>query len=322
MRLIRRVLLLLIVLGAVAWFVLPRPTMGPIPDPNGIELASDLDSYLAQEERRYDDMIGGVSKRILWAEGTGKKTDWAVIYLHGFSATSEEIRPVPDRVAQNLRANLYYARLRGHGRDGDAMAEATADDWGRDVAEALAVGRRIGERVAVISTSTGGTLAAIAATEAPSAEFLDALVMVSPNFKPQNPVAALLTWPLSHLWLSLIAGEERSFEPVNAAQGRYWTERYPTVAAIPMQASVDRLARADLSKANIPALVIYSSADEVVRSDVMRDRMTDWGGEIDYMRIAPGKNIDPYNHVLAGDILSPDESYRVGERISDWLKGL
>ena len=75
----------------------------------------DLDSYLRDREAVVGGITPGTEKRILWAGAAGARTDWAVVYLHGFSATSEEIRPVPDRVAAGLGANLYFTRLAGYG---------------------------------------------------------------------------------------------------------------------------------------------------------------------------------------------------------------
>ena len=69
-------------------------------------------------------------------------------------------------------------RLAGHGRSGAAMAEPLAGDWIEDMAEAMAIGRRLGDRVVVIATSTGGTLAAIAATDPVLSEGLAGVVLV------------------------------------------------------------------------------------------------------------------------------------------------
>ncbi|CAM4072261.1 alpha/beta hydrolase [Palleronia rufa] len=319
MRLILRLLVVLAVLGGIAWVALPRAQMGPMPGYDSVALGDDLDAWLAAREARFDDIVPGTEARIRWAGTPGAQTDWALVYLHGFSASAQEIRPVPEDVARALGANLYYARFAGHGRDGAAMAEASADDWARDTAQAVAVARRLGKRVAVISTSTGGTLAAIAAAEIGG---VDAMVMISPNFGPRNPAAPLLNLPGARWWIPLIAGETRSFEPVNDAQARYWTERYPTVAVLPMQAAVDRARAADLGGTDIPALVIYSEADEVVRPDATRTAMADWGGTVSWVRLAPGPGVDPSAHVLAGDILSPALTARVTDRILAFLQDL
>ena len=54
-------------------------------------------------------------KRIIWNNPNLKsKSEIAFIYIHGFSASLGEIRPVPDILVENLNANLF-TRLSGHG---------------------------------------------------------------------------------------------------------------------------------------------------------------------------------------------------------------
>ena len=92
---------------------------------------------------------------MVWHDTVGAKTKTSIVVMHGFSATSEEIRPLPDLVAKELGANIYFMRFKGHGRDGNALASATAGDWLEDTAEAMEIGRRIGEKVIIIGTSMG-----------------------------------------------------------------------------------------------------------------------------------------------------------------------
>ena len=58
------------------------------------------------------------------------------------------------------------------------MAEGSAEAWMDDMAEALAVGRAVGDRVLLVGTSTGGTLAALAMHE-PMAEGVAGVAMLS-----------------------------------------------------------------------------------------------------------------------------------------------
>ena len=95
-------------------------------------------------EQQFPDIRPGAAKRILWAGEKGARTPLAIVYIHGFSGSAEEIRPVPDEVARTLGANLYFSRLAGHGRRPAAMAEPDAGDWIEDMAEAMAIGRRLG----------------------------------------------------------------------------------------------------------------------------------------------------------------------------------
>ena len=321
MRFVRWAICLFLVVTAV-WFFAPRAEMGGMPAPDTIALGDDLDTWLAEQEASFDDIVPGTEKRIVWNGARGAVTDWAVVYLHGFSASSEETRPMPEDVAAGLQANLYYTRFAGHARDSAAMAEPTADDWGHDTAEALAIAQRIGRRVLVIGTSTGGTMAVIAATDPATRDAVDALALISPNFAPQNPAAFLLTFPFARHWIPLVAGETRTWEPHNDRQAQYWTESYPTVAAIPMQASVDRVQDAELSGATQPILVIFSPDDQVVKPSATRDALAHWGGPVETVEFGSGENIDPSNHVLAGDILSPALTEPVTDLILNWASGL
>jgi pimeloyl-ACP methyl ester carboxylesterase len=286
-------------------------------------LPADLDGYLAARERIIPGIVPGTEKRIVWAGAPGVRTPLAVVYVHGFSASSEEIRPVPDRVAADLGANLYFTRLAGHGRDGAAMGAATAEDWMIDLAEALAIGGRIGERVVLIGTSTGGTLIiAGLGLQTPGADRVAGVVLVSPNLRLASARGMLLDLPLADRWGPLLMGREQGFEPANEMQAAYWTERYPTVAVMPM-ARLMRAARAvDVGALRVPALFIWSDADQVVSATAIRAAAAAWGGPVTRLPIAPGPGIDPSAHVIAGDIRSPAATGPVAEAITAWARAL
>lgn len=279
--------------------------------------------YFESIESRFDDIRPDSAKRVIWAPGQQeRRSPLSVVYLHGFSASSEEIRPVPDKVAAALGANLVFTRFRGHGRTSDAMAEASVAEWMQDAAEALAAGRATGEEVIVISTSTGGTVAALALLQPELAERVKGVIFVSPNFGMQNPLAPLLTWPAARQWLPVLAGERRSFEPVNARQAAHWTTEYPSAAVFPMAAMVRHAARQDYSGVSIPALFYYSDEDKVVRPDITARIEASWGGKT--TRISPmlTETDDPFAHVVAGDILSPGNTEAAAQAMLDWIKGL
>lgn len=283
---------------------------------------ADLDAWLAAREAAVPALRPEHAKRIVWAGVQGQVTPLAVVYLHGFSASSEEIRPVPDMVAQTLGANLFFARLSGHGRDGAAMAEPAAGDWIADAAEAIAIGRRIGREVLVISTSTGSTLATIAAGDPEMSERLAGLVLISPNFRIAHPAAPLLTLPFARHWVPLVAGAERSFTPVNAAHAAHWTYSYPTAATVPLAALLSHVGQLDLAAIKVPALFIYSRADTVVAADATDAVHDAWGGPVSRLLIEPDGTGDPANHVIAGDILSPERTETVSRTIADWASTL
>lgn len=272
-----------------------------LPDPAAGTAA--LDAWLAAGEARYPDIVPGAEKTIVWAHPDRRRTPLAVVYLHGYTATRQETAPLCDRFAAALGANLYYARLTGHGRSPAALGEATAEDWLRDAAEALAIGRTLGERVIVVGTSTGGTLALWLA-QRPDASAIAAQVLISPNLGPRDERSTLLAGPWGYQLQRLLIGEEYRWQPHNALHARYWTWRYPARALVPMMALVKLVRGSPLEDIRVPTLVVHSPRDTVVSPARI---------EAAYARLgSPAKRLvrivdseDPAQHVIAGDILSP-----------------
>lgn len=317
-----RVLLVLIALVALAFAIAPKEPVDRSARFDAQSLGADLDAYLAAQEAAYTDIVPSTEKEIIWAGDKGAKTPLSVIYIHGFSATKHEIRPVPDQVAAALGANLFFTRLSGHGRGSAPMAEPAAGDWIRDMDEALAIGRRLGDRVIVISTSTGGTLAALAALDPARAESVAGMVFVSPNFGIDPTASFILNLPFVRYWGPVVAGAERSFDTRNADHARLWTTRYPTVAAIPMEALVQEALRQDYTAAIPPALFLFSLQDRVVQPTVTARIAAQWGAGAEVYHPILTEADDPYAHVIAGDIMSPGQTAAVTARILDWAKGL
>ena len=278
--------------------------------------------YLESVESVHDDIRPGSEKRVIWAGQAETRTPLSIVYFHGFSASSEEIRPVPDRVAAALGANLVYTRFRGHGRDGDAMADGSVGAWMQDAAEALAVARAVGDRVIILSTSTGGTIATIAAHDPQMSEGVAGLVLISPNYGIQNAMAPVLTLPAARYWLPWIAGQRRSFEPRSAEQGAHWTTEYPSAAVFPMAAMVKYAKGLDHGVVDIPALFYYSNDDKVVRADLTAEVEAEWGAKTTRATPMLTETDDPFVHVVAGDIMSPGNTDATTEVITEWIRTL
>ena len=183
------------------------------------EAPADLDAWLAAREAAFGDVREAADARILWAGGERRRTPLSIVYLHGYSASRMETAPLCDRLAAELGANLFYARLAGHGRHGtEALGEPTAACWRRDAEEALAIGTRIGERVLLVGCSTGATLATLLAAAAPSE--LAAVVLLAPNFGPRDSRTRILTWPGARRWVPWLVGRERVVQAENEEIGR------------------------------------------------------------------------------------------------------
>jgi esterase/lipase len=286
-----------------------------------VALPEDVDGYLRSREEAVPGLREGEEKAVVWADPERRTpTDLAVVYLHGFSADRHEISPVAERVADSLGANLFLTRLTGHGQGGDALGEATAEDWLQDTEEALAVGARLGRRTVLVGTSTGGTLAVWAAEQERWRGSLAAVVLLSPNFGPRDPGAGMLLWPWGEILARIAVGTERCFEPLNQEQARHWTTCYPTRALLAMMALVELVRSSDLGLVRAPLLVLYSPQDAVVDARATERLFPRFGSERKELLVLEGA--DPSHHILAGDIVSPGSTDRSVAEILRFLHSL
>jgi alpha-beta hydrolase superfamily lysophospholipase len=219
-----------------------------------------------------------------------------------------------------LGANLFYTRLAGHGRSNAALAEVSAGDWLEDAEEALAIGKRLGRKVIVIGTSTGGTLAAWLAATQNDPQVL-AYVLISPNFGPKDPAAQVLTWPWSSYFAPWLMGPERQWTPLNEEQARFWNHVYPTRALLPMMALVKAVNALPLEQAGTPLLMIHAADDAVVSAESATLAFNRYGATLK-QRVELEQSQDPSHHVLAGRIIAPNDTARVMQLIEKFIKPL
>ena len=311
----------LAVIGAGLWLFGPRVPVDTRVTFDASALPTDLDAYLAAEEANVPALRDGLAKEIVWAYPASKaKTPLALVYIHGFSASKGEVRPLPDIVARELGANLFYARLTGHGQDGAAMATASVNAWVNDYAEAIAIGRAIGERVIVIGTSTGGGLITWGLGEPKLAEGIAGTVLISPNYGVQAGGSEILTMPFGKQIANLVVGMERSFVPENELHGSLWTPRYPTEALLPMGALTAMAAAEPVEEITVPAFFIYSKGDRVIRPELVEAIAARWGAKATTLVV--DRTDDPYSHVIAGNALSPSTTEPLADAIVAWVKAL
>lgn len=301
-----------------------EPTTVPVLPSDPIE----LESMLRDSERAASadgTITAGAEKTVIWAHPDRRKTAFSIIYLHGYSATRQEVAPLTEQLAAALGANLFHTRLRGHGQPGDAMATASAGDWLRDTLEAYAVGTRIGERVIVVGTSTGGTLALWLAQQ-PQVRDLAALLLISPNLGPRDARSEWLAGPWGTQLAEAVVGSHYEWRPANPTHARYWTWRYPSSALIPMMALVDHVRRSELERIAVPTLVLYSPTDRVVSHEQIEAMFVRLGtrAAITLMkeRIAIEASEDPSHHVLAGDVLAPGDTAAILQRLQGFVNSL
>jgi esterase/lipase len=296
----------------VLFFAGPRITTSYVV--KKLNLPDDLDLYLKTSESMYTDITPNTEKIIIWAGNKGEKTPVSLVYLHGYTATRQEVSPVMERVAKALGANIFFTRFTGHGRGADAMAECSLDAWINDVHEAWEIGKRIGGKVIVVGTSTGASLSLWLASQKP--EELECLILISANIKPADQSTALLALPWGNLIVKLAIGDYFAYKPANALNKLYWTTRYKSEALLTMMSVVELGKTLDLAAIKVPSLWIYTEKDKVVSiPDLLAA----------YERIGSAQkkivNVkDAKSHVLAGDVISPEKTDFAVDTIITYLE--
>jgi esterase/lipase len=243
-----------------------------------------------------------------------------VVYLHGFSASRLETAPLAEVVAQALGAHVFYARLTGHGRGGQAMAEALPQDWMADTVEALRIGQLLGDKVLLMSCSTGATLATWLGTSALGSQ-VAAHVFLSPNFGPKDWRGELVNWSWGRRLVLTMAGECRGWVPESEAEALAWTTRYPTRAVFPMMALVKTVRASDLASFQAPVLVHYSEQDQTVSPARIKAAFARLGSPLKQL-VPVGYSQSKGQHVLAGAIMDPAAVAPMAEGIVRWVGGL
>ena len=294
-------------------------TVPAITDFNIPDRPEFIDDYLAASEARIKGLREECEKKIVWYEDRRQQRDLAIVYMHGFSASRMETWPLCDLLARLMEANLFYTRLSGHGQDGLAMASATVQDWQADAMEAVAIGSRIGRKIILIGTSTGGTLATWLAAQPSAAPCIHSLILLSPNFFPKNPLAVAFFWPPTQRLLEHFFGRWRCFTVQNGEQARYWTVRYPFKAITTMMQLVRLSWQLSLKSATMPVLMLVNPWDRVINVTLAAIRCRNFGSSRKELVLFRG-NRDLGRHVLAGSILSPESTDSVLGIIKAYLQ--
>lgn len=283
-------------------------------------IGPDLGIYIAERESRIDGIRPGLAKQIVWADPARReRTEIAIVYIHGFSASPAEVRPLPDLIAKELGANLFFTRLTGHGTTSEAMGTMTVNALVNDFAEAIAIGEKLGKRVVVMATSSGAALSTWGLTQPRFRDKVAAAMFLSPNYGVLAFGSSLLTMPGAREMARMMIGPTRSFTPQNALHGKYWTNRYPVEALLPMAELVKLAVASPVEEARMPALFLFSPNDMVVDPAITRAIAARWGGPHQLIEIRDAE--DPSQHVLAGDAMSPSTTQPLARIGADWLRG-
>ncbi len=309
----------------MAYWLGPRPTAPKLdaPLPTLTQNLALLEDSIARAELAIPELKPDNESRIIWADSSRKRTDYALVYLHGFTAAYAEGKPINLEFAQRYGCNLYLPRLHAHGlRGDDSMKGMSADSLLASAAHALAVGKKLGEKVILMSTSTGSTLSLILAAHHPE---IAGLITYSPNIRIADPNAWLLSKPWGlQLARLVVGGKYREYEESEEYK-MYWNTRYRLESLTALQALLEAGMKPGLfKKVRQPFFMGYyykneEEQDEVVSVPAMLEMYDQLSTPDSLKRKVAFPNVG--RHALASYLVSEDlesvrrETFRFAEEV-------
>ena len=306
-------ILKIVILSFFALFVIyflgpkpPKPVLSEVL-PN-VASINTLDAYITAMETPYKIKPNNEAK-IIWADSSKTQTDYAIVYLHGFSASQMEGDPVHQNIAKQFNCNLYLARLAEHGIDTtEDLVNLTADQYWESAKLAFAIGKQIGKKVILMSTSTGGTLALQLAATYPE---IAGLILYSPNIEVFNPAAPLLDNPWGlQIGRAVLKSNYVDIKYKDSAYPKYWNTHYRIEAVVALQNLLEAtMTETTFKKIHQPTLALYYYKDEANQDNVVKVSAI----QKMMQQIATPSNLkmemampNTGNHVIASPIVSKD----------------
>ncbi|MEQ9169140.1 MAG: alpha/beta hydrolase [Fulvivirga sp.] len=235
------------------------------------EVPSDLiklEKFINDREASISNIKPDNEARIIWNDSIPSKTEYSIVYLHGFSASQEEGAPIHENLAKKYGANLYLPRITGHGLvEEEPMLDLTAKDMMESAKEAIAIGMQLGEKVILLTTSTGGTYGLYLAEDNPS---IAAIIMYSPNIKIYDENSYLLTKPWGLQLARQVIGSDYNKWPLDSVKANYWTNKYRLEVLTQLQAMVEETMTQETFKTvNRPVFLGYYYKNDTTQDNTV-----------------------------------------------------
>ncbi len=303
-------ILVLILLAALAtlYFAGPKPKFKPVDFQTSIipEDLSHMDSLVKAGESLVKDLKPNNEARIVWANDSKEKTPISVVYLHGFSASQMEGNPVHVDFAKRYGCNLYLPRLAEHGRlDTNAFKDLTPEALFESAQQALEIGKKIGNKVILMSCSTGSTLSIMLAKDNPD---IMAYIMFSPNIDIKDPLSYLITEQWGSEITSLVKGSDYNHIDYTPEAQKYWDAIYHFNGVIVTKRLIkDYMNPANFANVKAPLYMAYYYKNEEEQDDVVSvPRMLEF-----YEQVGTPANMrrkvaydDIGRHVICSDVMT------------------
>lgn len=268
----------------------------------------DLDSFIAQNESLVTDLKPDNEARIVWADSMHQPTEYALVYLHGFSASIGEGDPLHTDFAKRYGMNLYISRLADHGRrDTNSFEYLTPDAYMQSAEDALDVSKKLGKKVIVMACSTGCTQAIALAA---AGEDIHSMIFYSPNIDIFDSKSSLLLGPWGKQLSKLVLGGNHNHVVYDSTAQKYWNSVYHSNGIFVVKALIHDYMNAEtFAKVGIPVFMGYYYKDEDHQDNVVSvQRMLEFYDQLGTKDELKQKVAFPEagNHVICSSMLSKD----------------
>jgi pimeloyl-ACP methyl ester carboxylesterase len=320
-------LLILLSLFVVIYVLGPRPDT-PVLDgklPNVTADLSRLEAEVIDYEKNIKSIKPNNEARIIWADSSKKqKTLYSVVYIHGFSASQLEGDPIHKNFAKRYNCNLYLARLEEHGIDTlDIFKNLTPEKLLASTKRAVAIGKRLGEKVIIMATSAGGMQSLYITSQNPD---IYGLIIYSPLIDFYSSSSSLLDKPWGLQIAEAVMGDNpRAIPEEKKGEAKYWTKKYRLEGLIALKSLVNHtMTHENFAKIKQPIFVGYyykdeENQDKIVSVKAIKAMFEVLGTPSTQKRQIAFPNVN--NHVIASYMKSNDiasvekETFRFAEEV-------
>ncbi|MBK9982745.1 MAG: alpha/beta hydrolase [Saprospiraceae bacterium] len=278
-----------IIIGSLALIYLLGPK-APVPHFSNLHLTKyNSDLHLLEDSIKTSEaslpLKPDNEARILW-EKPYEKTPYSIVYLHGNAASQEEGDPIHEALAHRYGCNMYLSRLSEHGLKGDnQLLDINDEEWMQSALDAIEVGRAIGEKVIVLSCSTGSIFDLYLSSRYP--DLVVGHIMMSPNVDIYDPRSSMLAghWGLQ-IARKIMGSDYYGWKAPGPAQ-QYWYTHYRIEELTRLKALINAtMIKSTFAKVDEPLLMLYyyqddDHQDKTVSVKRMKDMFSEIGTPLD-----------------------------------------
>lgn len=268
----------------------------------------NLPQWVAEKESAFPNIKEGNESKIVFADSLPKKTAYSIVYLHGFSGSIADGDPVHTQIADTLGFNIYLPRLYDHGLETqEGLANYTGEKSLDSAREALEIGKKLGDKVILMGTSTGCTLALNLATD-PS---VAALVLYAPNIRINHPLDFVATLPWGLQIIRQVEGSKyHKVGNLFPEKEKFWTMQYRLEAPVQMQKLLETtMVEATFNAVKVPVFSGFyykneQEQDPTVSVSKMREMFQQLGTAADLKKEVAFPNAEA--HEIGSALVSKD----------------